>query len=60
MTANPDVHPGTLSCGCRRGHYLCPEGDRLWHEVGRAYDSRDHDAYNTALAEYERHYEEAR
>ncbi len=25
------------TCGCRRGHYLCPEGERLWDAASAAY-----------------------
>jgi hypothetical protein len=27
----------TLPCGCVRGHFLCPEAERLWAETERTF-----------------------
>jgi hypothetical protein len=44
---NPNVHPGTLPCGCRPGYYLCMEAEDLWREAGRAYDRTKHYEHGT-------------
>jgi hypothetical protein len=51
-----------MRCGCRPGHFLCLEAERLWSEVNRTYvlakTSGDWKSYDRARVAYSRHYAE--
>jgi len=53
-----------LSCGCRRGFFLCSEAERLWSEVTSAWrkyavspQKANWDAYLLARKRYDEHFE---
>jgi len=48
-----------LSCGCKRGYFLCPEAERLWRDYNSAYYAKDWKRYEELRQEYKKHFEEA-